>query len=187
MAEAPPVSAVRRAFERRFDALAAIGREDSTGAYHRLSWTAEDLAARAWFVAEARGLGLLVEVDRFGNLWAWWGDPTGNGAIATGSHLDTVPGGGAYDGALGVVAALGAIEILRETRFQPTHPVVIVVFTEEEGARFGMGTLGSRLAVGLIEPDVAFERRDVAGTTLASAMRSADLHPNLRDSTASPL
>ncbi len=186
-ADAPPASSVRLAFERRFDALAAIGRDEATGAYNRFSWSREDLVARAWFIAEAQALGLVVEVDPFGNLWAWWGDPSGPGAIATGSHLDTVPGGGAFDGALGVVAALGAVEILREAGVQPTHPVVIVVFTEEEGARFGVGTLGSRLAAGLIDPSVAFERRDVAGTTLASAMRSADLHPNSLDSASNPL
>jgi N-carbamoyl-L-amino-acid hydrolase len=185
--EAASVSSVRQSFERRFDALAAIGRDARTGAYRRFSWTKEDLEARAWFIAEAQALGLLAEVDRFGNLWAWWGDPNGPGAIVTGSHLDTVPGGGAFDGALGVVAALGAIELLRDADVAPTAPVAAVVFTEEEGARFGLATLGSRLAAGVVVADEVLARQDEAGVTLATAMRSAHLYPSAHRSTPNPI
>ena len=169
---------VGSAFKRRFDALAAIGRDPVSGATDRFSWTVADLEARAWFIAEATDLDLRVESDGFGNLWAWWPDLTGDAAIATGSHLDTVPGGGSYDGALGVVSALGAIERLRHAGLEPVHPIGVVVFTEEEGARFGMATLGSRLASGQLDPTVAMELRDASGTSLADAMRAARAQPD---------
>src|SRR5205823_6332332 len=105
------------------------------------------------FTAEARRRGLGVEVDRNGNLWAWWGQP-GDGAIVTGSHLDSVPGGGAFDGPLGVTSALEAVDVLRARGFRPAKPLAIVVFAEEEGGRFGVPCLGSRLLSGAIDPDV---------------------------------
>jgi beta-ureidopropionase / N-carbamoyl-L-amino-acid hydrolase len=79
---------LRDEFERCFAGLAAIGR-DGAGGWTRLAWTAEDRAARGWFAAEAAARGLDVEQDRAGNLWAWWGG-RGPGALAVGSHLDTV-------------------------------------------------------------------------------------------------
>ena len=105
---------LRDDFERCFEGLAAIGR-DPAGGWTRLAWTGEDRAARDWFQAEAGARGLEVDRDPAGNLWAWWrpaGQPAAEGdAVAVGSHLDTVPNGGAYDGALGVVA--GLVEIGR--------------------------------------------------------------------------
>ncbi len=183
----PPWPDPTPAFTRRFDSLAAIGRDATSGAYHRFSWTAVDRAARAWFTDEAVDLGLRVDTDRFGNLWAWWPDVDGDSAIATGSHLDTVPGGGAYDGALGVVAALGAAELLRDTGFRPKRPLAIAVFTEEEGARFGMATLGSRLAAGRVDPVAAFGFRDVDGVTLGDAMRAMGLEPGRGEDGPSPV
>src|SRR5215211_3190864 len=99
----------RAAFEGCFGGLAEIGR-DPGGGWTRLAWTEEDRAARAWFEAEAADRGLEVERDSAGNLWAWWRGPDAapdpdaaeGQAVAVGSHLDTVRGGGAYDGALGV-------------------------------------------------------------------------------------
>ncbi len=113
--------------------------------------------------------------DRNGNLWAWWGRPDGSPgqAIATGSHLDSVPDGGAYDGPLGIVCAFAAIGQLREQGFQPARPIGVAAFTEEEGARFGVACLGSRLATGAIDPDAARQLRDRDGVSLAEAMRSA--------------
>ena len=93
--------------------LAPIGR-DPGGGYLRYSWSAADLAAREWFVEEALDRDLTVETDRNGNLWAWLGSPSDGDAVVTGSHLDSVPHGGAYDGPLGVVSALLAIDVIRE-------------------------------------------------------------------------
>jgi len=156
--------------------LEPLGRDPGTGGYRRYSWTQADAACRAWFTSQAEKRGLAVESDNNGNLWAWWG-PRAAGAIATGSHLDSVPAGGGFDGALGVVSALAAVDLLREKSFSPERTVVLAAFTEEEGARFGVPCLGSRLLTGAIDPDTARALTDDAGITLAEAMAAAGHDP----------
>ena len=156
--------------------LEPLGRDPGTGGYRRYSWTPADAACRAWFIAEATKRGLTVETDNNGNLWAWWG-PKGPNAIVTGSHLDSVPDGGGFDGALGVVTALAAVDLLQDKSYIPERPVVLAVFTEEEGARFGVSCLGSRLLTGAVEPDAARALTDDSGTTLAEAMAAAGHDP----------
>jgi beta-ureidopropionase / N-carbamoyl-L-amino-acid hydrolase len=156
--------------------LEPLGRDPETGGYRRYSWTEADARCRAWFTREAQRRGLTVEPDRNGNLWAWWGTP-GPNAIATGSHLDSVPDGGGFDGALGVVSALAAVDRLKEKQFYPERAVVLVAFTEEEGARFGVPCLGSRLMTGAIDPDRARALTDDRGVTLAEAMAEAGYDP----------
>jgi N-carbamoyl-L-amino-acid hydrolase len=158
------------------DDLADVGRDARRGGYSRHGFDAADLELRAWFTEEAGRRGLDVEVDRNGNLWAWWGS-SGPGAIVTGSHLDSVPGGGAFDGPLGVVSALQAVDSLRANGFRPSKPLAVVVFAEEEGGRFGVPCLGSRLLTGAITPERALNLRDSNGISLAEAVRSAGLEP----------
>ena len=97
--------------------------------------------------------------------------------MATGSHLDSVPDGGAFDGPLGVVSAFAAIDELRAAGFQPARPIVVAAFAEEEGGRFGVACLGSRLLTGAIDPDTARGLRDGAGITFADAMQAAGHDP----------
>ena len=156
--------------------LEPIGRDPGTGGYRRYSWTGADVACRAWFTGQAERRGLAVETDNNGNLWAWWG-PKQPGAIVTGSHLDSVPDGGAFDGPLGVVSALAAVDLLKDKNFYPERAVVLAAFTEEEGARFGVPCLGSRLLTGVLDPDAARVLTDDAGITLADAMIAAGLDP----------
>jgi beta-ureidopropionase / N-carbamoyl-L-amino-acid hydrolase len=92
--------------------IAGIGRDARRGGYSRHVFDEHEARLRAWFTGHAARLGLTVAPDGNGNLWAWWGDP-GPGAVLTGSHLDSVPGGGAYDGPLGVASALAAVSRLR--------------------------------------------------------------------------
>jgi N-carbamoyl-L-amino-acid hydrolase len=164
-----------------FDALWAdlqpVGREPSTGGYRRFSLTDADLTLREWFAAAAARRGLAVEVDRAGNQWAWWGDPAAGDAVVVGSHLDSVPDGGAYDGPLGVVTALAAVESLQGNGFLPARPIAVVNMTEEEGARFGLACLGSRLLTGAVEPERALALRDNDATSLADALRRAGRDP----------
>ena len=101
----------------------------------------------------------------------WSGEP--RDAFVSGSHLDSVPDGGAFDGPLGVVSALCAIDLLRSRGVQPLRPVAVVVFADEEGARFGVACAGSRLATGALEPDAARALTDVDGVSLDEAMRRA--------------
>ena len=158
--------------------LEPLGRDPGTGGYRRYSWTEADTQCRAWFTRQAEELGLAVEPDNNGNLWAWWGQQRTN-AIATGSHLDSVPDGGGYDGALGVVSALAAVEMLKDKNFHPERAVVLAVFTEEEGARFRVPCLGSRLMTGAIDPETARALADDDGITLAAAMTGAGCDADL--------
>jgi beta-ureidopropionase / N-carbamoyl-L-amino-acid hydrolase len=160
-------------FAKIWKRLLPLGRDPRTGGYRRYSWTEPDMACRAWFASTASDLGLRTDCDRNGNLWAWWGRPGGEAAVVTGSHLDSVPDGGAYDGPLGVAAAFAAIGELRAGGFRPARPIGVVAFTEEEGGRFGVACLGSRLLTGTIEPAAARELRDADGVSLAEAMRAA--------------
>src|SRR5436190_6884853 len=147
--------------------LLPVGRDGTTGGYRRYAWTPSDLACREWFAAEAARRGLHLVVDRNGNQWAWWGDPDADGpGIVTGSHLDSVPDGGAFDGPLGVISAFAAVDLMRERGCLPVRPLGIVAFSEEEGGRFGVACLGSRLLAGAIEPARARALADTAGWTL---------------------
>ncbi|GLU49414.1 allantoate amidohydrolase [Nocardiopsis ansamitocini] len=161
-------------FDELWADLAPLGRHRSTGGYRRYSWTGADTQVRDWFGAAATARGLSVETDRNGNLWAWWGRP-GPGAVVTGSHLDSVPDGGAFDGPLGVVSALAAVDELQRRGLRPAVPLAVTVFVEEEGARFGVPCLGSRLITGAIAPDRARELTDADGVTWAAAMTDAGL------------
>jgi beta-ureidopropionase / N-carbamoyl-L-amino-acid hydrolase len=157
-------------------AIEAVGRDSRRGGYSRHGFDRAELELREWFVAEAERRDLAVRCDRNGNLWAWWGEP-GPDAIVTGSHLDSVPGGGAFDGPLGVVSALAAVDALRGQGFAPVRPFAIVVFAEEEGGRFGIPCLGSRLLSGALDPDAARRLRDPDGVSLAEAAAEAGLDP----------
>jgi N-carbamoyl-L-amino-acid hydrolase len=130
---------------------------------------------RDWFAAAARERGLDVQVDRNGNLWAWWipDGHVGEPAFVMGSHLDSVPDGGAFDGPLGVLSALCAIDELKARGVRLRKPIAVVVFADEEGARFGVACVGSRLMTGVLDPDHARALTDADGISLADAMRAA--------------
>jgi N-carbamoyl-L-amino-acid hydrolase len=170
-------------FAALWESLVPLGRDSGTGGYRRFSWTAADAECRRWFFLAAAERGLRASADRNGNLWAWWdaagADPGAGpaGAVVTGSHLDSVPDGGAYDGPLGVVAGFAAVDLLRERGEVPLRPLAVAAFCEEEGARFGVACLGSRLLTGAIEPDRARALTDHDGVTLAQAMAAAGQDP----------
>ncbi|MFE1167962.1 allantoate amidohydrolase [Nocardiopsis sp. NPDC058789] len=163
-------------FDQLWADLAPVGRSADSGGYHRHTWAGADTDARAWFTEAAAARDLDVRTDRNGNLWAWWGTP-GPGAVATGSHLDSVPDGGAFDGPLGVASALAAVDELRARGFTPARPLVLGVFVEEEGGRFGVPCLGSRLSTGEIDPARARSLTDASGVTWERAMAGAGLDP----------
>lgn len=152
--------------ERRLAGLRAIGHGERGTT--RLAWTAQDAAAGDWFREQAAAGGLRVERDPAGSLWAlpdapapWWG---------AGSHLDSVRGGGSYDGALGVVAAF---EVAARSRV----PLAVVAFADEEGARYNTPTFGSRALVGRLDAEEALARVDDRGVALADAMAAAGVDP----------
>ncbi len=159
-------------FDQLWSDIEAVGRDRRTGGYRRFAWTDTDRTLREWFAAAAQARGLDLTEDRMGNQWAWWGDPDrspGSGVV-TGSHLDSVPDGGAFDGPLGVVSALAAVDALRAAGFAPDKPIGIVNFGDEEGARFGVACAGSRVITGALAPDRARGLTDSDGVTMAEAM-----------------
>ena len=127
------------------EAAARIGADE--GGVTRFAWSPELAAANAWLVERLAELGLETEVDAAGNVLGRWQAGEGK-AILLGSHLDTVPRGGRYDGALGVLAALDVVRRLREEGVEPRRPLWVVSFNDEEGGRFQTGMLGSRAFVG---------------------------------------
>jgi N-carbamoyl-L-amino-acid hydrolase len=166
-------------FDEMMGGLSQIGLA-SAGGYDRFAWTPADAELRSWFAAEAECRAMPLETDRNGNLWAWWPAPA-PGAVGTGSHLDSVPAGGAYDGPLGVVSAFLAVDELRDHQragaIELRRPLAVACFADEEGARFGVACIGSRLATGALDPARARGLRDRDGVSLAEAMAAAGLDP----------
>jgi N-carbamoyl-L-amino-acid hydrolase len=158
--------------------LLPIGRDAASGGYRRFAWTGADADCRAWFREQAEARGLTYETDRNGNQWAWHGDPAARNAVVTGSHLDSVPDGGAFDGPLGVVSAFAALDELRARGAHPTRPLGIVNFGDEEGARFGLACVGSRLTAGALTVEQAHRLTDGDGITLPRAMEAAGHDPD---------
>jgi N-carbamoyl-L-amino-acid hydrolase len=169
---------VDTSFDRMWADLHAIGRDAASGGYRRFAWTAQDAELRDWFAAAAAARGLEVVTDRAGNQFAWTGDPDGaRPGVVAGSHLDSVPDGGAFDGPLGVVSAFAALDVLRAKGFVPGRPLAVALFGDEEGARFGVACAGSRLLTGVLPPERALALRDGDGVQLAEAMRRAGRDP----------
>ncbi|HEX6246840.1 MAG TPA: allantoate amidohydrolase [Nocardioidaceae bacterium] len=165
-------------FETMWRELAPIGRSASSGGYFRQPFTSAEREMHAWFLEQCRARDLDIETDLVGNVVASWSPRGISGpGVLTGSHLDSVLDGGAYDGPLGVVSALAAVDLLRDRGFTPSRPIGISVFVEEEGSRFGLATLGSRLATGAISWDDAAGLRDHDGIRLDEAMADVGITP----------
>ena len=149
------------------EAAARIG-ADPRGGVSRFAWTPELAAANDWLGERLTELGLEVELDPAGNVVGRWQAGEGK-AVLLGSHLDTVPNGGRYDGALGVLAALDVVRRLKAEGVEPRRPLWVVSFNDEEGGRFQTGMLGSRAFCG----DCDLE--DWGGRGVPEAMAEAGL------------
>ena len=157
-------------FRKLWDEIAPIGQDERSGGYLRYALTEPELWLRNWFREQAEHRGMPVTEDGNGNLFAWWGDPQAGTAVLTGSHFDSVPHGGAYDGPLGIVSAFLAVDELRAAGVAPSRSVAVGAFVEEEGARFGVPCLGSRLLSGALSVERAAELRDADGVSFAEAL-----------------
>jgi allantoate deiminase len=145
-----------------------IGR-DPRGGWSRLAFSEEERDAHRVFERWAREIGLSVRTDRIGNTIA---ESTGNGAaLAVGSHLDTVPQGGNFDGVAGVAAGLEVARLLSDRN------VTVIAFAAEEGARFGAPCLGSKVAVGTHPLENVLQLRDQDGVTVEEAATRVGLDP----------
>lgn len=158
------------ALSARLDALTAIHPLPPAGAC-RLALTDEDRAGRDLFARWAGESGLTVAVDAIGNMFATLPgrDPTA-APVMSGSHLDTVATGGRFDGALGVVAALGVLEAVRAAGIVPERPLVAAAFTNEEGARFAPDMLGSLVFAGGLSVADARATEAVDGALLGAEL-----------------
>jgi len=151
----------------RFGSLGAT----SSGGCTRLAATALNAEADNLLLELARPLVDRVERDRIGNLFLRReGRDPGRGAIAFGSHLDTVPEGGRYDGVFGVLAGLAVLEAIHEADLHLPAPLELVVFQNEEGSRFSPPMLGSRVMAGALGLEQALDTQDEAGVTLRQAL-----------------
>ncbi|MEU4694260.1 allantoate amidohydrolase [Actinoplanes sp. NPDC023714] len=144
------------AFTDLWNEIAPIGRTEG-GGYLRYALSEPELTLRDWFRTQAARRDMLVTDDGNGNLFAWRGEPWAPGTVLTGSHFDSVPYGGGYDGPLGIVSAFLAADRVSAPN------VAIAAFCEEEGGRFGVPCLGSRLLTGAIAPQKAAALQDREG------------------------
>lgn len=156
------------------DALNAIGRLDGLPGINRISFSDADMAGRRWLLGRIEAAGLAARMDAVGNVFGRWEAGSG-AAVLAGSHLDTVPHGGPFDGTLGVCAALEAVRAMRDAGLRPVRPVEVVATADEEG-RFG-GMFGSQAICGEVGPDWIAAAVDDGGIRLADAMRAQGLDP----------
>lgn len=153
--------------------LGAVGRL-AGGGMARLAWTDEEFAAKAFLEERLTALGLTPGRDAAANVRVDVG-PSGGPVLMIGSHLDTVPSGGRYDGALGVLGALEVVRLLLESGHPLRRRVRLAAFTDEEGARFGTGLFGSTAVAGDLDMPHLADVRDIRGVSLADAMAERGL------------
>lgn len=146
----------------------------------RIVFTPADLKARAWMKARCEDAGLTLRQDAIGNTFARWnGSHPAAAAVGTGSHIDAIPNAGKYDGVVGVLGGLEAIRALKQSGFQPSHSIELLIFTSEEPTRFGIGCLGSRLLSGTIDPEAARKLADKSGAKVEEVRHQAGMSGEL--------
>lgn len=166
------------------ETLSTIGRGENQGIY-RPAFSAADMEARQWLKQRIEQAGLSVFQDGAANIHARLDWDENTASVMTGSHLDSVPGGGHLDGALGVLAGLECLRRLKELKADLKRPMESVAFADEEG-RFG-GILGSSAICGRLTPETIFQARDLQGITLTQAMAEHGLNAMDALSAARPL
>ncbi len=155
------------------EALATIGRESDHGLY-RMAFSDGDMAGRKWLLQQAEVAGLNAHVDGAANIHLHTRQQKDIASVVTGSHIDTVPGAGHLDGALGVLVGLECLRSIQAQGFATKRPLECIAFTDEEG-RFG-GMLGSQAMCGLLSPEYVLGAEDLNGMKLQSAMSAQGLN-----------
>ncbi len=141
------------------------------GGVQRLSFSPQEIAARQLALHLMQAAGLTVRIDGIGNLFGRVeGKNPALSPLWVGSHIDTVPAGGKFDGSVGVAAALEVVRVLREDSAPPDRPVEAVVFVSEESSRFGLATIGSGVVAGVLRPEELLELRDADGRRLVDLL-----------------
>src|SRR5216110_2727747 len=159
----------RKRLEQFIDDLGKIG-ETPRGGLTRLALTDDDRRGRDWMVARMREAGLRVTVDQMGNIFGERAGAEPLPPVLMGSHADSVPTGGKYDGQLGVLCGLETIRALNDHKVRTRHPVTLVIFTNEEGARFQPAMIASGVMAGRIALEDAYNTRDASGVRLVDEL-----------------
>ncbi|OCA87226.1 Zn-dependent hydrolase [Pseudobacillus wudalianchiensis] len=167
--------------------FADFGRTDHNGVT-RLALSEEDRLARDYFRSCCEELGMTVQIDDMGNMYATLAGIENKPPIVVGSHMDTVKKGGRFDGILGVAAGLEVVRTLVDNQIKPQIPLTIVNFTNEEGARFEPSMMSSGVLSGKFEKAAMLKKTDVNGVTFEDALHSigyaGDAASRLKEATA---
>ncbi|AQX54148.1 Zn-dependent hydrolase [Priestia flexa] len=158
----------------RLHDLSQIGRNKVTGGINRFSFTSEEQQAIELVTSYMKEAGMTVNVDGVGNIIGTYGEE--NETIMLGSHIDTVPDGGKYDGALGVLVAIEIVQTIYEQQLPLSKKIEVVAFKDEEGTRFGFGLIGSRAMAGLLTHE-ELQKRDASDISIQEAMKQFELSP----------
>ena len=145
----PSIDAAR--LRNRLERLSYHGRPPGGGfadGVSRVAYSVADLTARAWIIDEMKQAEIAPRIDAAGNIYARFGGQPNQPAILFGSHIDSVPGGGNFDGDLGTFAALEVIQAVQAAKIQTRHPLEMVLWAHEESTAFGVGTAASRIVAG---------------------------------------
>lgn len=152
--------------------FADFGRTENNGVT-RLSLSEEDRLVRDYFCSCCEEIGMSVKIDDMGNIYATLNGEEKKKPIIMGSHLDSVKKGGRFDGVLGVVAGLEVVRTLVENNIKPTHPIMVVNFTNEEGARFEPSMMSSGVLCGKFDKSTMIQIQDTDGITFGEALKSS--------------
>ena len=153
------------------ETFADFGRTEKNGVT-RLSLSQEDRLARDYFISCCEELGMSIEIDDMGNIYATLAGMKSKPPVVIGSHLDTVKKGGRFDGVLGVAAGLEIARTLVEHRIKPRIPLMVVNFTNEEGARFEPSMMASGVLSGKFDKEMMIKKKDSTGITFEDALYS---------------
>lgn len=146
----------------------------------RLTYSEEDLQARNYIKEKMKEYGLTVSEDGFGNIFGKLEGSLKNApSVLIGSHFDSVPNGGAYDGTAGVIAGLEVATLFFENQLKPKYPLEIIAMVEEEGSRFGCGLMGSRGIIGSLSEEEFKNLKDKDGISTEEAMSKIGLDSSL--------
>ena len=163
---------------RMLDEIAAVSDTPAASGVTRIAFTEREREAHRLVAGWWGDLGLEVYTDPIGNTIAERPGRVDQPAIGTGSHLDSVPRGGRFDGIAGVVAAVETARLMVTHELGHDRPIRFVAFAGEEGARFGQACIGSKGVGGMWTPEALAATRDADGTSIADAMSSVGLHPD---------
>ncbi|PIC96040.1 Zn-dependent hydrolase [Sporosarcina sp. P26b] len=169
------MTANKERIEQHIDALKQFTATPGQGVT-RLTYSKEDLQARNYIKEKMTEYGLVVSEDGFGNIFGKLeGTLSDAPSVIVGSHFDSVPNGGAYDGTAGVVVGLEVAALFQELQLKPTYPLEVIAMVEEEGSRFGGGLMGSRGMTGLLSEEEFYKLADKDGILATDAMSAIGL------------